>query len=190
MIYTGIGSRETPIDVLRTMTRVGRYLASEGHTLRSGKAAGADLAFQIGVENFCYFVDISFDDLILAEIYIPWSNFNSDRDDISSVWDVLVTDKQIIANAEEIASRIHPAWDKCSQGAKKLHTRNVYQVLGATLDKPSDFVICYAKVDKSGKVMGGTATAVNLAKEYEIPVFNLFVDGDLDKLRKFLKENW
>ena len=39
-----------------------------------------------------------------------------------------VTD--LYLQAEEIASRIHPAWHKCGKGARKMHTRNVFQVLG------------------------------------------------------------
>ena len=47
--YAGVGSRETPPDVLKTMLKIGRYLAVKGYTLRSGGAKGADTALRMGV---------------------------------------------------------------------------------------------------------------------------------------------
>lgn len=48
MIYAGIGSRETPQDVLEKFVAWGRYLAQQGIMLRSGRAKGADTAFENG----------------------------------------------------------------------------------------------------------------------------------------------
>jgi len=50
MIYAGIGSRNTPIRILKLMEQVGSYLAKRGYTLRSGGAVGADSAFEIGCD--------------------------------------------------------------------------------------------------------------------------------------------
>jgi hypothetical protein len=47
-LYAGIGSRETPPDILRVMERLGKKLALEGWILRSGGARGADSAFHKG----------------------------------------------------------------------------------------------------------------------------------------------
>lgn len=46
--YAGIGSRETPKDVLFWMVKIARRLAADGWTLRSGGAEGADSSFQCG----------------------------------------------------------------------------------------------------------------------------------------------
>lgn len=187
MIYTGIGSRETPPNILKKMKEIAFYLAQKDFTLRSGKAAGADAAFQLGVQEAWGVLQENTNPKGLAEIYIPWPKFSSDG--LLNTWDICVTQKQIVDKAESIASVIHPAWDKCSQGAKKLHTRNIYQVLGQSLDKPSDFLICYAKPTKDGlHVQGGTATAVKLALENNIPVFNLYNEEALQQLRDFIKE--
>jgi len=48
----------------------------------------------------------------------------------------------------------------CSDYAKKLHGRNVKQVLGDDLKTPSDFLLCWTK---EGKDVGGTRTAIVLA---------------------------
>lgn len=46
--YAGIGSRETPKDMLHDMTAIAIVLAKKGYTLRSGGAKGADTAFEEG----------------------------------------------------------------------------------------------------------------------------------------------
>lgn len=46
--YAGIGSRDTPVDVLAKMEGIARDLYVMGYTLRSGGAAGADSAFERG----------------------------------------------------------------------------------------------------------------------------------------------
>lgn len=52
MTYAGIGSRETPEDVLDLMTRIASELEKKGYILNSGGAKGADSAFEKGVRNF------------------------------------------------------------------------------------------------------------------------------------------
>jgi len=47
--YAGIGSRETPQDILELMTRVSKGLDRKRYVLRSGGAQGADKAFEAGV---------------------------------------------------------------------------------------------------------------------------------------------
>lgn len=150
MLYTGIGSRETPHHILTLMTEIAKILDNIGYTLRSGGADGADTAFALGSSR--------------REIYIPWKNFNK-------VFDGIYT-----GNVEEgmiLAAEIHPAWHRCSYGAKKLHSRNTFQILGPNpLSQPikTDFVVCYTK---NAEIIGGTATAIKLAIKNDIPVFNL-----------------
>lgn len=50
--YAGIGSRSTPPDVLELMTQFGAWFADEGWMLRSGRARGADRAFETGCGRF------------------------------------------------------------------------------------------------------------------------------------------
>lgn len=65
--------------------------------------------------------------------------------------------------------------------------RNIFQVLGKDLDTPSDFVVFWAKpIGNSGKVSGGTNTAVALALQESIPVFNMYNDPTLKALRSHL----
>lgn len=151
--YTGIGSRETPPNMLEFMKELGAFLAVKGYTLRSGGADGADTAFEIGCDK----VNGS------KEIYLPWQGFNNN---VSQLF-------QTNPEAIKIAAGIHPSWEACSQEAKKLHARNIHQVLGAQLATPSNFVIYWAETSRNGEPKGGTRTAVVLAAQRNIPTYNL-----------------
>lgn len=72
--------------------------------------------------------------------------------------------------AEEIARLIHPAWERCSRYARQCHGRNVMQVLGRDLVTPVEFVVAWTQ---NGELVGGTRTALVLAGQRDIPVFNL-----------------
>lgn len=51
MVYTGIGSRETPDEVLTQIAEIAKELQSKGYTLRTGDAKGADEAFRNSVQS-------------------------------------------------------------------------------------------------------------------------------------------
>lgn len=158
MIYAGIGSRETPKDVLKTMECLAETLGRAGWTLRTGGAPGADTAFFDGA-----FVDNS-----LIELYLPWDGFEHYyyHDLLGKVSIHTSPSPQ----AFELAKKYHPAWYKLSQGARKLMARNSHQVLGLGLDMPADCVICWTE---GGKLKGGTAQALRMAADFNIPVYNL-----------------
>ena len=167
-IYAGIGSRETPDHILTLMEDIAVILALRGWTLRSGLAEGADQAFHVGAT--------------IAkgqqENYIPWKGFNG-----ANAQAIVAPDLPNWEIALGISSQFHPAWDKCSEGAKKLHGRNLYQVAGKNLDLPVDCVVCWTK---NGEEVGGTAQAMRIAKHLEIPIFNLAFNEHIYKLTDFV----
>lgn len=116
--------------------------------------------------------------------YIPWNGFN---DRLSDGVSVLTLEQGDRDKALDIIKEVHPAFDKLSLGAKKLHARNAYQVLGIYLDTPSKFLICYAQVDAQGVPKGGTRTAWVLAQMLDIPCFNLGNDRDYERVTKLLE---
>ena len=67
LYYAGIGSRQTPTDVLEEMKSIAYQLAVQNWTLRSGFADGADMAFTEGA-------DAANGEM---EQYIPWVGFNN-----------------------------------------------------------------------------------------------------------------
>jgi len=145
--FAGIGSRQTPRSVMDDMTLYASILNNEGYVLNSGGADGADTAFENGAGD-------------LKQIFLPWHGFNGREG-------IVVGNKR---GAREIAMEYHPYWDNLTQGGKKLHTRNVCQILGYDLKTPVEFVICWTP---DGKPSGGTGTAIKIALDHGIRVFNL-----------------
>lgn len=181
-ILTGIGSRETPKAILDTMRKLCKKMVLQGYTLRSGGANGADAYCAYGWGD-AYEENKG---IPSAEIYIPWNGFNELRAGQRNV--VLVKDSKIIQQAHKILQKVHPAFDKLTRGPLALHTRNCFQVLGADLCTKSTMVIAYAKTDSNGNPLGGTATAINIAKKEGIAVRNLYLEEDLEKAIKYLEK--
>ena len=171
--FTMIGSRETPDVALANLRSIATHFGNAGWTGRSGGADGADTCLENAV-------------IEKMEIFLPWADFNYRKADGDVYINTATT--PCVGDAYEIASELHPVWHKITRGAKKLHARNVFQILGRDLKTPSDCVICYAKpVGDKGHVKGGTATAVKLALENNIPVFNLYHEDGYDRALEFLK---
>ena len=171
-VYAGIGSRETPADVISLMTRLAERLARMGWVLRSGGALGTDSAFEAGAAKI---------DTSLIEVYIPWEGFEGKR---PNGYTMLVP-PDLYGEAEGIAKVHHPAWPRLSFGAKKLHTRNVLQVLGEDLDSNSDFVICWTP-NASGS--GGTGQALRIAKSYGITIYDLGNEETFNAISDWLQK--
>lgn len=77
--------------------------------LRSGKAEGADSAFECGVYDS--------GNNTKKEIYIPWPSFKGNEIE----GEVIVLDRPDSVNYAltlQYAKELHPAWDRLSQGAK------------------------------------------------------------------------
>lgn len=150
LVYTGVGSRQTPQNIIDEMIKIGKTLGEAKWTLRSG---GADLAFEQGCDRAAG----------SKEIFLPSKGFNKNKSPLHNQ----------LPEAFDIASTLHPAWPNLKPFVRKLMARNVHQVLGPNLDSPSEFVICWTPY---GEAVGGTALAINLAKREGVPVYNIF-DG-------------
>lgn len=148
--YAGIGSRETPDEILCVMEDFAYAVASHS-VLRSGGAPGADLAFEFGATLGGG----------LKEIFLPWKGFND------CINGCLLEPSQA---ARDLAEYYHPRWKSLSHGAKKLIARNSHQVLGKNLDDPVDMVVCWTK---DGKASGGTGQAIRIAEARGIEVLNI-----------------
>lgn len=168
--YAGIGSRETPQEILNYFIKLGKYFAKQGLVLRSGGAQGADKAFEVGCDSVSG----------QKEIYLPWKGFEGSSSSL------IVSDP----NAFKIAEAFHPYWRNLSVGTKKLQARNSHQVLGWDLETPSSFVVCWTV---NGTGSGGTGQAIRIANEYNVPIFDVGGYKNLDEikieLKKFLIQN-
>lgn len=173
--YTGIGSRATPPEILKVMMQLGDALATQGWILRSGAAPGADTAFEAGARTSLF----QQKGVTRPEIYLPWPGFEGRPNG-----QVYRTEPQ--EEAYEIAEEFHPGWKYLKQGAKKLHARNVHQVLGFDVTDPilSSFIICWTP---SGKGGGGTGQALRIAEGYGVEeIYDLANPSDLETIKNFL----
>jgi hypothetical protein len=171
LYYAGVGSRKTPEYILALMTQLASRLRADDMILRTGHASGADQAFERGAGNH-------------AQIFLPWRAFEQDVPfeavrmiDGSVMYPAIYNHPTDLAM--KIASEIHPIWDNLTAAAQMLHARNAHQILGPDLARPTpvEFVICWTP---GARVTGGTATAIRLALEHEIPVHNLADEDTYD----------
>lgn len=147
-IYTGIGSRETPQEILADMTRYARELSSMGYLLRSGGAPGADTAFELGATH--------------KQIFLPWDGFNGKKKDDINYF--------VAPYRDDFVEKYHPKPSALSQAGRKLMSRNANQVLGYNFKTPTEFILCWTK---DGKASGGTGFAIRMAMDLGITVYNL-----------------
>lgn len=160
-------------------------LAQLGVTFTSGLCElGMD---GIAQKAYSQAVDLGLASESQFEVYVA-DQYNIRRSTLPRKHLAIIRNKDLIVETERIASEVHPAWDKCNEWARGMHSRNCHQILGYDLQSPVDAVICWTP---NGKIKGGTATAIRIALKYNIPVFNLGVkdkDNVLQSIRNFLEE--
>jgi hypothetical protein len=138
--------------------------------LRTGHAEGADQSFEGGARGSRH------------EVYLPWPGYNDDRPFMA---DSYVAERPW-SDAYDIAARLHPAWDRCSRGARALHARNVHIMLGPQLDDPARFALAWAPVEATGIARGGTGMAQRIAEAYGIEWLNVFDPVVAGRLEAFV----
>lgn len=175
MAWTGVGSRETPEEIQKLMTK---FAALKKDICRTGGANGADHAFFLGARK--------------VEMLLPWKGFNG-----HTVGEFDYTKEQI-EFADHILTFAAPFYIS-KMAVKKLFRRNVFQVLGICASeaeaKPSKFVLCWtpdgalSHKDYERGVTGGTGIAINVASMFDVPVYNMARPEHLKMVRDFIKEN-
>ena len=164
VFIAGIGSRQSPEIICSEMVKIGRWAASNGHTIRSGHADGADYAFETGAQKS-------------SAIYLPWPNFNSQLPMLGQP--VVVPERN---DLDTLVNKFHPAPERLTRGARALMRRNGCQVLGFDLNEPAAAVVCW-----QGKTKGGTQQAISIAIGHGIPVLNM-ADERFDTAEKVIAE--
>jgi hypothetical protein len=134
------------------MADIGAHLSQYKWIPRSGAALGADAAFESGHRR----LDAEGS---RCEIFVPIAGYNGHDSKLLPT-----------AAAFELAKRFVYRFDRRSAFAKAANARNMMQILGAGLEDPVDFVICWTE---GGKIAGGTGSALRCAEAYNIPILNL-----------------
>lgn len=200
--YAGIGSRNTPKDIINLMSEISAKLFSEGWTCRTGGAIGADTAFEQGAilagrSQHLNTIQVFKPNGTIREWFYssPFKETPSKRiirlpDDC---WNL----------ATEIASQNHPVWHHLKGYTKNLMIRNVFQILG-TVKKveyetgthlemnKSSFVLCWTPdgaTQNTTRQTGGTGMAIRVANSFKVPVFNLQRRDHRERLERWLNES-
>jgi hypothetical protein len=152
--YCGVGSRETPDNILQEMKSLASILEKQNYCLRSGGAKGADTWFARGTNN--------------AQIWLPWKDFNIGERNPKHTYKIIDKDDKF---ANKIVDEFHPIGKTLRGKTRLLMMRNTYQVLGWWDASDSQFVICWTS---DGEASGGTGQAIRIANHYGIPVYNMY----------------
>lgn len=158
MFYAGIGSRETPSDVLEYMKEVAKYMSSLDYCLRSGRAKGADRAFEEGCDSVAGKKDI----YLAKDAGEPYSNW---------AWN------EILKCFPDDRNPLY--FDSWKLYTKQLLVRDMYQILGKFTNEPVKFVACWTpSLNYQDSSSGGTGWAIRCALLYKIPVYNFYSEKD------------
>lgn len=182
--FTLIGSRKAPKEECDILKEAAVTLLEAGAFGLSGGAQGCDHAFTEALLHMAAQCNVSASEF--GQIHIPWNGFN---DLYSGQYDgacYLNRNVYMRQHALGLARMAHPYWHNLSSGGRALHGRNPYQILGDDLDTPTNVVICWAKTNKAGDVLGGTATACTIARQWVIPVINLYTSHGHLQLEQLL----
>jgi hypothetical protein len=179
--YAGVGSRETPEEILELMRRISVALYAQGFALSSGDAEGADTAFYEGALLSPHFHTLG------ARIYLAWNGVrNRYHDPKNYFFDASKFATWETANS--IALEARGSWEGMGRGGIAMHTRNVFQIMGACLTDPVRSIVYWGKpVGKTEKVKGGTNTALQLAIKCGVKNrINLYTEEGMERATKFL----
>lgn len=183
LFYTGVGAEETPPDIQEIMRKMALFLRKKGFIMRSGHCIGADWAFEKPLLSYIE------KKKPVTEIYLAWNNFG--RGEVPKVWHDGINyftfinfDKKIQEKATKLAASVNEHWDKCTEWARLLLSRDVCQVMGQDLKTPSKFVLVWTP---EAAEVGGSRIAIRIAKKNKIPVYNIADTKQLDKFREFCK---
>lgn len=161
VFYAGIGSRQTPPEILSLMTKIAIRLR-EGYNfiLRSGGAIGADTAFEEGAGTQ---TEIFLSNNRVQEAREIAKNHHPAWNNLSEYVQGLMTRNAQIILGEYINKPVEfvVCWTK--DGAETLEQTTIYT--------------------------GGTGHAIRIASTYKIPVFNLYHKDCLMRIRTFLQKN-
>lgn len=170
-IYAGIGSRETPPNILNIMTKCAIILAHDGYICSTGAAIGADQAFANG-SNIANGT---------AYLHLPWKSYEEEWVNSLTGDNILYILSRGDSAAYNSVEDYHPSYEKIKEksGILALHARN-YNILM----KPEKvkFIICWTK---NAGYIGGTAQALRIADDFDIPVYNL---GNIKVLNSFINK--
>jgi len=163
-VYAGIGSRKLTQDEWRFCWRIGRWLATQGWTLRTGAAFGADQAFAEGALNVGGSVVLCLPSPSYEFKWVEPARGMGATRELLQYWH-----EDAFASVE----KYHPKPERLKDLSRKLHARN-YLIVA-----PAKFVIAWPKSNRYG--LGGTGQGIRIAAGLKIHTIRL--DEPIDYAR-------
>lgn len=155
--YAGIGSRKITPEEERLITMIANKLSHLDIIAYSGNAEGSDIAFQRGSDGKCV-------------LLLPWKKFNHKMYDVGN--SLANFDVGNTVEGQNSISTYHPYAANLSYGGRLMMSRNWHQIVGYDIYPKVSFVVCCAN-EVDGAVQGGTGQACRIAKDMNIPIFNI-----------------
>ena len=160
--YAGCGSQETPEKVLQLIRLVAATLSKRGITLRTTEQTSADLAFRQG-SNGKFFT------------YLTAQDFEG-----SSVWGIPpISSPSDVRSA--LARKLDPRFLMKTELEKGQELAAIQVMLGCSTKDPAKMLIVYGADSFSKR-------CVELASQYQIPVFDLALKADRAKVMSWLNK--
>ncbi|QPB08495.1 hypothetical protein [Vibrio phage Va2] len=210
LAVTLIGSRDIDDEEEKLLVTCGAHAVMSGMEVYSGGAIGSDDASERGAFAAA---DGNQELIERIKILLPRDGFNDkyEKHDQVCQYNGYINVKMDPAyySARIISLAYHPmlkgfrdshgidgARGYMSNKQKATHdfmSRNVFQILGPRLSKPTDLVICCAsgsEFDDKGRLMnvtGGTGAAVRMAYDFGIPALNIRVSSHRKLIEAYLR---
>jgi predicted Rossmann-fold nucleotide-binding protein len=169
-IYAGIGSRRLSLCESDFCHDIGKWMAKEGWTLKTGACTGADQAFAEGA--------LSGGGKVI--LWLPWYDYERDwtrKAMISGMVTTRVLEPSDTAAMESV-DQYHPNPGALTETTRRLHARNYLITRGCR------FVVAYPKT-KNGQ-LGGTGQGIRVAEGLGIDVVRLDKSKDRGKVEKVI----
>ena len=154
-----IGTRDISDDMRNKLELFGKMIVMRGYELHTGNAIGSDAAFAAGGNRLPQQV----------HLHLPWSSYNAGLINPQNV--LHVAHSSAMAT---LAASCHPAYAACSQGTKKLLTRN------ASIVNAADVVVYFLNDSRPGG--GGTGHGVRIASTLNKPLLQIKEEFSIEEL--------
>lgn len=198
MVYTGIGPRNAPNNVLEVCREIGTYMAQRSWVLRTGAgsdsvSSGCDLAFREGCEEALGCASEALQGLL--EVYC---SAEGPSKNCSKFYSSSTLGKNYYRGSDLIAKALvralHPLKKKLAPDHLELHSRNVHQQVGASCGpyKRSHLMILWSP--KGEPTEGGTGMSQKIydilpgrCSQFNIGMFDLGNPVDVEAMWAHLR---
>lgn len=174
--FSAVGRTTTPDSVIPIIERICKPLAERNCWMHSGGAKGADSLF---ADTYREKLNGG------VEIFLPWNGYNNIFTESYGI-DIRRVFASIPKRAFVIAEQADPNWNVRWEATKALDARNAQIHLGFSCDRPVDFALYFD--DTPEDLDSGTQRGLQIAKNYNIPCFNLYDEKSFDEVMNLMKK--